>query len=187
MPPSASTHPVRLRIPVGTDDHLSGPIDAPLTLVEYGDFECPECGRAFLELKRLRELLGPRLCFVFRNFPLAQEHPHAVEAAQAAEAAGAQGHYWEMHDMLFESQRSLVHPVLMAHADALGLDLRAFIQALREGRFQGRIHDDFLGAVRSGVLRPPAFFLNGQRYQGALTEAALVAASQQGGSTVDTV
>lgn len=165
-----------LRVPVGLDDHVAGPLDAPITLVEYGDFQCPFCGRAYWEVKELQEALGSRLCFVFRNFPLTQVHPYALQAAEAAESAGAQGRYWEMHDVLFEHQRDLSRPALVAYAEGVGLDLRRFEQDLDGFRYQDRIRRDFLGGVRSGVNGTPTFFLNGELYRGANTFEGLLAA-----------
>src|SRR5688572_12883653 len=107
---------------VDVEDWVRGPADAPVTLLEYGDFECPFCGQAFWELKRLEQAVGDRVRFVFRHFPLAQAHPHARLAAEAAEAAGAQGKFWEMHDTLFANQRALELSDLLAYADDIGLD-----------------------------------------------------------------
>src|SRR5260370_42172797 len=96
-----------LKPPVGPRDHMQGPADAPVTLVEFGDYECPYCGQAYVVVKELQERLGDQMCFVFRNFPLAQAHPHAEEAAEAAEAAGARGEFWGMHAILYGKQRAL--------------------------------------------------------------------------------
>src|SRR5258706_424896 len=99
-----------LRLPVGERDHIHGPSEARVTLVEYGDYECPHCGAAFPVLKRVEQLLGDELRFVFRNFPLSEMHPHALQAAEAAEAAAAQGKFWNMHDLIFDNQRALGRP-----------------------------------------------------------------------------
>jgi protein-disulfide isomerase len=164
-----------LRIPVGPDDHAAGPPDAPLTLLEYGDYECPYCGRAFWQVRDLQMSLGDRLRFVFRNFPLSEIHPNALQAAEAAEAAGTQGHFWEMHETLFEHQDALDFESLLSYAEALGLDLRRFTVDLEEHRFLPKIRKDFLGGARSGVNGTPTFFVNGVRHEGALTMESVLA------------
>jgi protein-disulfide isomerase len=152
--------------PVGPRDHARGDPDAPLTLVEYGDYQCPYCGQAQLVVLGVEKLLGPKLRFVFRNFPLAQAHPHAPLAAEAAEAAGAQGKFWEMHDRLFLHQEELDPPSLVRHAKYVGLDLPRFEADLASHKFQPRVAEDFKSGVRSGVNGTPTFFVNGERYDG---------------------
>src|ERR1043166_3800795 len=117
----------KLALPIGGRDHIQGPIDAPMTLLEYGDYECPYCGQAHPIVKAVQKRLGNRLCFAFRNFPLVNSHPHAQHAAEAAEAADAQGKFWEMHDALFENQEALEDEDLLQYADNLGLDARRLI------------------------------------------------------------
>ena len=156
-----------LKPPVGTNDHTAGPDDAPVTLVEYGDYECPYCGMAYPVVKKAQHQLGKNLRFVFRNFPLAEAHPHARLAAQAAEAAGAQGKFWEMHDMLFEHQDALEVEDLAAYAKAIGLDTQKFERDLENGRYAARVRDDFRSGVKSGVNGTPTFFMNGARYDGS--------------------
>ena len=161
---------------------MQGPADAPITLVEYGDYECPHCGRAFPIVEGLRRQLGDRMRFVFRNFPLTQRHEYAEVAAEAAEAASAQGRFWEMHHALFTNQNSLGRSHLVRYAAQLGLNLGQFSHApLSTRTFQLRIREDFIGGVRSGVNGTPTFFINGTRYDGpfdlsslleAITEAA---------------
>ena len=153
--------------PVGPDDHAAGPANAPVTLVEYGDFECPYCGQAYPIVKALQERLGTRLRFVFRNFPLSESHPHAEHAAEAAEAAGAQGQFWEMHDALYEHQRALRDPALIGYATDLGLDAARVARELETGAWTARVRADFLSGVRSGVNGTPTFFINGERYDGS--------------------
>ena len=153
--------------PVSERDHVAGPDDAPVTLVEYGDYECPYCGMAHPIVKRAQQDLGNRLRFVFRNFPLAESHPHARLAAEAAEAAGAQGKFWEMHDMLFEHQDALEAEDLMRYAKSLGLDVPKFGHDLEAGTYTKRVRDDFRNGVRSGVNGTPTFFVNGNRYEGS--------------------
>ena len=165
-----------LTLPVSDSDHSAGPDTAPITLVEYGDYECPHCGAAYPIVKELQRVLGNRLRFVFRNFPLTQIHPHAAHAAEAAEAAGAQGRYWEMHDWLFEHQRHLADSQLVRAADSLGLDTARFQRELEDGVHQGRVREDFMNGVRSGVNGTPTFFINGKRHDGSWDSAPLLAA-----------
>lgn len=156
----------RLAIPVGDRDHVIGPATAPVTLVEYGDYECPHCGRAHPVVKALREQLGRGLRFAFRHFPLTTVHPHALPAAEAAEAAAAQGRFWEMHDVLFEHQHALEVEDLVRYAASLGLDLARFEQDLVEHVHAPRVREDVLSGARSGVNGTPTFFVNGVRHNG---------------------
>jgi protein-disulfide isomerase len=174
--------------PVSEADHSAGPDDAPVTLVEYGDYECPYCGMAHPVVKRAQRELKNQLRFVFRNFPLAEAHPHARLAAQAAEAAGAQGKFWEMHDMLFEHQDALEVEDLVGYATALGLDTQKFTRDLADGTYAKRVRDDFRSGVKSGVNGTPTFFINGARYDGSWANEdafirALREAVQQGAET----
>jgi protein-disulfide isomerase len=152
---------------VSAEDHAVGPDDATVILVEYGDYECPYCGMAHPIVKRAQRELGSKLRFVFRHFPLAEIHPHARLAAQAAEAAGAQGKFWEMHDALFEHQDALEVDDLVGYAESLGLDTFRFAHDLEAGTFAKRIRDDFRSGVKSGVNGTPTFFMNGARYDGS--------------------
>jgi protein-disulfide isomerase len=163
-------------LPVAGRDHIQGRIDAPITLLEYGDYQCPYCGEAYPIVKAIQERLGDRLCFAFRNFPLANMHPYAEHAAEAAEAADAQGHFWEMHDVLFENQNALDDDNLAEYAEALGLDARRLIEEVAKGAHSARVREDFRGGVRNGVNGTPTFFINGERYDGSLDAAALFAA-----------
>jgi protein-disulfide isomerase len=160
---------------VDDKDWVRGPADAPVTLLEYGDFECPFCGQAFWELKRLEQAVGDRVRFVFRHFPLTQAHPHAGLAAEAAEAAGAQGKFWEMHDTLFTNQSALELSDLLEYADGVGLDKLRFTRDLEGHRFLPKVRRDFREGVRSGVNGTPTIFINGQRWNGPYTAAALLA------------
>jgi len=153
-----------LRAAVTERDHVQGPPDAAVTLVEYGDYECPHCGHAYPIVKELQERFGPDLRFVFRNFPLREVHPHAEHAAEAAEAAGAQGLFWEMHDVIFEHQRALDDAHLVQYAGEIGADERRLREELRSHAHQPRVREDFLSGVRSGVNGTPTFFINGLRY-----------------------
>jgi protein-disulfide isomerase len=166
----------RLAVPVSSDDHARGPASAPLTLVEYGDYECPYCGAAYPIVKQIERTLGDQLRSVFRNFPLGEVHPHAVQAAEAAETAAAQGRFWEMHDRLYENQRLLDTKDLIAHADALGLDVDRFQADLREHAYEKRVQDDFMSGIRSGVNGTPTFFINGRRHDGSYDLNTLLAA-----------
>ena len=157
----------KLRPPLGPQDHVQGNPDAAIELIEYGDFECPYCGRAHRIVKVLQEALGGDLLFAWRNFPLAQVHPHALRAAAAAEAAGLQGRFWEMHDMLFEHQDALEAADLLAYAEALGLDMERFAADLDSDEVADRVRADFLSGARSGVNGTPTFFVNGERYDGS--------------------
>ena len=170
----------QLTIPVGESDHSQGNSQAPLILLEYGDYECPYCGEAYSKVKRVQRELGDNLRFVFRNFPLSQIHPHALSAALAAEAAALQGKFWEMHDMLFENQRGLSDANLMAYANALELDFAKFTADMQSDEVQQRVQGDFMSGVRSGVNGTPTFFINGRRHNGSYDSAALLAALQEG-------
>ena len=169
----------RLTLPVGQRDHAQGPEVAAVTLVEYGDYECPHCGRAYPIVKRVQQRLGDRLRFVFRNFPLTGLHPHAQRAAEAAEAAAAQGRFWEMHDCLYEHQEALDDDSLERYALSLGLDLARFSRELDGQAHAPRVREDFMSGVRSGVNGTPTFYLNGMRYDGAWDLETLVAAIEQ--------
>jgi protein-disulfide isomerase len=165
-----------LRIPVGADDHAAGPADAPVTLVEYGDYQCPYCGAAHPVLKAVQKHFGARLRFVFRNFPITELHPHALEAAAAAEFAAVHGKFWPVHDGLYEFQTRLGMPLYERLVGAQGLsgdDLRA---ALAAGENIDRIQADFQGGVRSGVNGTPSFFINGRRHDDGADFDSLVAA-----------
>jgi protein-disulfide isomerase len=159
-----STESAVLTLPVGDRDHIQGPAEAPLTLVEYGDYECPHCGRAYPIIKEVQRRLGKQLRFVFRNFPISNLHPHAEHAAEAAEAAGAQKHFWEMHDAIFEHQSALDDRHLSAYAAAIGLDVPRFERELSGHVHAQRVREDFLSGVRSGVNGTPTFFINGIRH-----------------------
>jgi Na+/H+ antiporter NhaA len=147
-------------------DHIRGPVDAPLTLVEYGDFECPFCGRATGVVRELRERFGHELRYVFRHLPLTDVHDHAELAALAAEAAGAQGRFWEMHDLLFAHQDELELEDLLGYADELGLDVERFARDLSDARHATHVHEDVAGAEASGARGTPTFFVGERRHVG---------------------
>jgi protein-disulfide isomerase len=165
----------KLAMPVGERDHARGPAGAPVTLVEYGDFECPFCGMAYPAVKELRRRLGARLRVVFRHFPR-PEHPHARHAAEAAEAAAAQGRFWEMHDALFEHQQALDDEQLVRYAAELGLDADRVRRELAEHRHRDRVQEDVLSGIHSGAHGTPTFFVNGVLHDGRWELAELLAA-----------
>jgi protein-disulfide isomerase len=155
-----------LAVPVHANDHIRGAKNGAVTLVEYGDYECPHCGQAYYIVEQLEKMLADSLRFVFRNFPLSTVHPHAAQAAEAAEAAGAQQEFWRMHNTLFENQGALGLDDLLQYATMLDLDLSRFAADLNEHRYAGRVREDFLGGVRSGVNGTPTFFINDVRHDG---------------------
>lgn len=153
-----------LVVPVGESDHVQGLASAQVTLVEYGDYECPICGQAYPVVKMIQKRMGEQLRFVFRNFPVMEFHRHAQLAAEAAEAAAAQGKFWEMHDRLFEHQRSLDNSHLMQYAADLELDIQKFGQEMARHVYAERIRADKEGGIRSAVKTTPGFFINGIRH-----------------------
>ena len=168
-----------LTLPVGERDHARGPADPPVTLVEYGDYECPHCGHAYPIVKQIEQRLGRRLRFVFRNFPLRESHPHAQHAAEAAEAAGAQGKFWEMHDRLFERQFALDDDNLVEYAGDLGLDAARLRSELAARVYEPRVREDFRSGVASGVNGTPTFFVNGARHDEGWELEPLLAALER--------
>jgi protein-disulfide isomerase len=169
-----------LTVPVSEErDHVQGPVDAPVTLVEYGDYECPYCGAAYPIVKEVQARLGEKLRFVFRNFPITTSHPHAEQAAEAAEAAASQDRFWEMHDVLYENQKRLRDPDLRDYAEQLGLDLEKFDQDLAEHVHAARVREDFMSGVRSGVNGTPTFYINGARYDDSYEADSLLAALER--------
>ena len=164
----------KLTIPVAKRDHIQGSLNAPVTLLEYGDYECPACGQVFPIVKAVQQRLGDSLCFAFRHFPLTNVHPHAEHAAEAAEAAGTQGRFWFMHDALFENQDALEDEDLVRRAIALGLDARRLIAEVQLGAYAARLREDFMSGIRGGVNGTPTFFINGIRYDGARGLSALL-------------
>jgi protein-disulfide isomerase len=169
--------------PVSDHDHIQGHVGAPVTLVEYADYECPHSAQAHQIVKQLQELWGEKLCFVYRNFPKADEHPHAELAAEAAEEAGAEGIFWDMHDMLFEHQQALDTHDLLGYARTLELNPVRFAHNLAEHAHHDRIAHDLESGRESGVMETPTFFINGRRFRGDTTdfkalETALEAAAR---------
>lgn len=164
---------VELGSPVGERDHFLGSPSAPVTLVEYGDFECLHCGQAYPVVREIRESLGDRLRLVFRNFPLATIHPHAQNAAEAAEATGSQRVFWQMHDTLFEHQTRLSDRHLRLYASQSGLDMDRFNREMAAHAWAPAVREHFLGGVRSGINGTPAFFINGARHTGPIDVLSL--------------
>lgn len=156
----------QLTQPVNEQDHTIGPANAPVTLVEYGDFECPHCLEAYPIVKSIKAQLGDQLHYVFRHFPLTMDHPNAQKAAESAEAAAQQGKFWQMHDLLFENQARFSLETFVELARQLGINPEWFQTALAEDRFAEQVLADFNSGVRSGVNGTPTFFINGERYDG---------------------
>jgi protein-disulfide isomerase len=169
----------KLRVPLTERDHLLGPEDAPVTLLEYGDYECPHCGRAHPIVAAVLRRLGSQVRFAYRHFPLTQIHPHAQHAAEVAEAAAEQGQFWAMHDLLFENQSALEDADLLGYAAELGIDPEGVGAALAAHRYTEKVQQDFMSGVRSGVNGTPTFFINGVRHEGPWDEASLLDALQQ--------
>ena len=170
----------RLTLPVGARDHAEGPSDARVVLVEYGDYQCPYCGAAYPVVKRIQKDRGRKLRFVFRNFPITNAHPQAQWAAENAEAAAAQGKFWEMHDYLYEHQESLGDETFFARFERkLNLDLAQLEREVTQHVHLDRIQEDFMSGVRSGVNGTPTFFINDRRYDGDPEFAPLVSALEE--------
>ncbi|HWE04483.1 MAG TPA: thioredoxin domain-containing protein [Tepidisphaeraceae bacterium] len=165
-----------LKVPVTSHDHIQGDLNAPIVLVEYGDYECPHCASAYPIAKRVKERFGERLAFVFRNFPLNQAHPSAEIAAEAAEFAARHGRFWEMHDAIYENQEALGKPLLLELAQSLGLSSSTLDVALTNHEYAARVKEDFVGGVRSGVNGTPTFFINGHRHDDSFEFDVLAAA-----------
>lgn len=164
----------RLTQPISSIDHVQGSSNAPAELVEYGDFQCPYCGAAFPILQQVLRKMGDRMQFAFRNFPLLEMHEYAQVAAEAAESAAAQGKFWEMHSMIYSNQDDLDVDHLYAWARSIGLDMDRFEQDLSDHAYEGKVHEDFMSGVRSGVNGTPTLFINGQRYEGPVELHALL-------------
>ena len=165
---------LELTLPVNSSrDHALGPQKAPITLLEYGDYECPYCRQANLIVGNVVQQLGDKMRFAFRNFPLTQIHPHAQHAAEAAECAGAQNKFWEMHDILYENQQALEDENLLEYAEILELNMSRFQNDFYNHNFAGRVREDFLSGVRSGVNGTPTFYINRMRYNDSWDQETL--------------
>ena len=165
-----------LRVPVHSSDHVQGPSDAPLTLLEYGDYECPFCGLAYPIIKAVQRRFVNRLRFVFRNFPLTQIHPNAASAAETAEFAGTHGRFWKIHDGLYENQQHLGVPLYETLVAQVGLPIPDIREALTARAYALRVRADFLSGAKSGVNGTPSFFINGKRHDGTYEFDDLVSA-----------
>jgi protein-disulfide isomerase len=165
-----------LTVPVSGRDHVLGPPTATVTLLEYGDYECPFCRAAQGAVEQLLQVAGDEMRYAYRHFPLTQIHPHAQQAAEASEAAAEQGAFWEMHRLLFDRQERLGMRDLFGFAAALGLDVRRFATELEARVHAPRVREDFMSGVRSGVNGTPTFFVNGRRHNGGFDLASLLAA-----------
>jgi protein-disulfide isomerase len=170
------TQRTRLAVPISERDHSQGPATAAVTLVQYGDYECPYTRQSTTVVRAIQQQLGNQLRFVFRNFPLTAIHPHALHAAFAAEAAAMQGKFWEMHDYIFHHQHTLEDSDLEQFAEAVGLDRQQFQRDMAERPYIGRIEEDLQSGIRSGVRGTPTFFINGVLYRGSWEKDALLAA-----------
>jgi protein-disulfide isomerase len=179
MSKTAKMGTTRLTLPVSDRDHAQGPDTAPVTLVEYGDYECPYCGQAYPIIKNIQERLEDKLRFVFRNFPVTQAHPHAQHAAEAAESAGSQNKFWEMHDYLYEHQQELDDNHLGQYASVLEMDVARFDDEMAKHFHASRVREDFMSGIRSGVNGTPTFYINGIRYDDSSDEKILLAAIKQ--------
>jgi protein-disulfide isomerase len=164
--------------PVQGQDHSVGPAAAPITIVEYGDYECPDCLNAVPIIEEVRQNLGDRLRFVFRHFPQNSIHPHASVAAEAAEAAADQGKFWEMHKLLFKHQKLLADMDFSHLALTLGLEIYQFANSLSLQQHRQRIRDDYEGAIRSGAKKTPTLFINGRRLDGPINAKTILSAAQ---------
>lgn len=167
---------MQLNLPVNERDRVQGPENASVTLVEYGDYECPHCGQAYLLVKQIQKQLGDRLRFVYRHFPLTTLHAYAQHAAETAEAADAQGRFWEIHDYQFEHQQELAKDSVLQYVTQLGLDTERFEREVAEHVYAKQVREDFQSGVKSGVNGTPTFFINSVRHDGAWNLEMLLAA-----------
>ena len=177
------TQGTHLVVPVSERDHSQGPATAAVTLVQYGDYECPYTRQSTWVVQAMQQELGDQLRFIYRNFPLTEIHPHALQAALAAEAAAFEGKFWEMHDYIFHHQHTLAERDLAQFAEAVGLDRQRYTQDTAEQRGLPRIEEDVAGGERSGVQGTPTFFINGVMYRGSWEHDALLAALQAASHT----
>lgn len=159
-----------LKPEIGPADKTQGNEQAAIKLVEYGDYQCPHCATAYPIIKEIQSTFGDQILFVFRNFPLQESHRYANIAAQAAEAAGKQGKFWEMHDAIFENQQHLNEEFIEHLAEKLGLDMDEFEEDMNSEEISTKVEDDFESGVRSGVNGTPSFFINGEKFDGGAAD-----------------
>jgi len=169
----------KLTPPVNKDDHIQGSPNARITLVEYGDFQCPNCGMAYPIIKNIQAEFGKTLRFVYRHFPLTNAHPMALPAAIASEAAARQQRFWDMHDMIFEQQRALNSYAFLAFAMELGLNITEFKMDLQDELLKEMVESHFESGVRSGVNGTPSFYINGHKYSGSYDHDSLYTAIEE--------
>jgi protein-disulfide isomerase len=174
----------RLRTAVGEDDHVAGPADAPVTLVEYGDYQCPHCLRAQPVVAAVRKKLGKKLRFVFRHFPLVEVHPEAMHAAEAAESVGTHAGadaFWAMHESIYKHQQDAFDALddahLVRYAASAGANAKEVQRDLESDAFESRVRADFSGGLRSGVNGTPTFFINGIRFDGDWSNVGVLTAA----------
>lgn len=163
-----------LKVPINETDHIQGNKNATITLVEYGDYQCPACGLAFPILKKVQKQFSKNLLLVFRHFPLIEIHPYAEVAAETAEFAGQHNKFWEMHDLLYTHQKDLTLPLLFELTQSIGLSETELQFELQNGTFKGKIKSDFLSGVYSGVDSTPTLFINGHKHEGPYDFETLV-------------
>lgn len=172
----------QLSFPVSESrDHIQGHVTAAVTLVEYGDYECPYCAQAYLIVKEVQERLGNKVRFVFRNFPLTRLRPHAYQSALAVETAAAQGKFWEMYDFLFKHGQSLTDNNLKLSAAKLGLNVNKFDLEFRDRTYSRHVDEDIQSGEDSGVTKTPTFFINGDRYDDSWDLDSLLSALDEAG------
>jgi protein-disulfide isomerase len=168
----------QLLLPIQPDDHVQGPAEARLTLVEYGDYQCPPCGELFITIRQIHEKLANDVRIVYRHYPLSGSHPLAQMAAEAAEAASAQNKFWEMHGLLFEHQSAMTEKSFDEYAEQLALDIDQFRKGLKDRTYESRVREDFKRGVANGVYGTPGLFVNGVRHNGAFDAEAILADAQ---------
>lgn len=156
----------KLKPEVGSHDHIQGPAEASIEIVEYGDYQCPHCGAAYPVIKEIQEKFGDQIRFVYRNFPLSESHEFAMPAAVASEAATLQDKFWQMHDIIFENQSSLSNEGLFQMASEVGLDIEKFKEDIQKPELEQKVESDFESGIRSGVNGTPSFFVNGTKFDG---------------------
>lgn len=164
----------QLTIPVNSNDNTYGNAESNIELVEYGDYECPYCGKAYPQVKQIKEQLGKYIRIVFRNFPLTKIHPNAFAAAVATEAAAIQGKFWDMHNIIFENQKTLSDDFLIELAGRIDLDVKRFKEDIKKVALIDKVEKDFESGLRSGVNRTPSFFINGEKFEGEWKDDQLI-------------
>jgi protein-disulfide isomerase len=168
-----------LLLPIQPDDHVQGASTASLTLVEYGDYQCPPCGELFVTIRELHQKLMDDVRIVYRHYPLSGSHPLAQMAAEAAEAAGAQGKFWEMHELLFDHQTAMSEKVFEGYGEQLALDVDRFRKELKDRTFEARVREDFKRGVANGVYGTPGLFVNGVRHNGSFNAQSILDAAEK--------